>query len=237
MNKQSKNLICKTVIATLFTFASVLAFAADVAVNASTGNSARTSAGVDGSHIRAESNSDSNANANASVDEQAAAQSAESNSRESVGETVELSNTVQSAVEQTDSSILESATEVEGAVSIEENAALVVETVDGVAIDLATETATEVSGAINSSVESSLADSEQTIHSVSDATVETGVEILGNTGDTASDIAESVEAGTDISSETDAMADASSDFPELEDQQADVESVTNNQTSGGLGLL
>lgn len=233
MNTTNKIFLGNTLIAVVFTFASASGFAAEVSVNAGTSSEAQTSAGVDNTDARFATRADNSANANASADEKAAVESAENGSDKNKEQAVSLGETVQSQVSESGSAILDNAANLEGSVAVEENVDLVVETVDGVAIDLTSDTVAEVGG----SLDTSLGESEQAIRSLTEAASETSVEILGNTTGTAGDIAESVEAGADIGGEVDTMAESSSELPEMDDQRADIESATSNQTSGGLGLL
>lgn len=233
MKTTNQNIINKAFIAVLFTFASAAGFAAEVSVNAGASSKAETSVGVDNTDARFATRSDNNASANASADEEAVVESAENGSNESKDEAVSLGETARSEISESGSAILDDAAEVEGSVAIEENVDLVVETVDGIAIDLTTDTVAEVGG----SLDTSLGDSEQTLRSLTNAAGESSVDVLGNTAEMTGDIAESVEAGADIGNEMDTMAESSSELPEMEDQRADIESATSNQTSGGLGLL
>lgn len=233
MNTTNNISVSKTLIAVVFTFASASGFAADVSVNAGASSKAETSARVDNTDAHIATRSDNSANANASADEKAAVESAENGTDKSKDQAVSLGETVHSQVSESGSAIVDDAANLEGSIGVEENVDLVVETVDGIAIDLTSDTVAEVSG----NLDTSLGESEQAIRSLTDAASETSVEILGNTTGTAGDIAESVEAGADIGGEVDTMAESSSELPEMDDQRADIESATSNQTSGGLGLL
>lgn len=233
MNTTNNISVSKTLIAVVFTFASASGVAADVSVNAGASSKAETSARVDNTDAHIATRSDNSANVNASADEKAAVESAENGADKSKDQAVSLGETVQTQVSESGSAILDNAANLEGSIGVEENVDLMVETIDGVAIDLTSGTVAEVGG----SLDTSLGESEQAIRSLTDAASETSVDILGNTTGTAGDIAQSVEAGADIGGEVDTIAESSSELPELDDQRADIESATSNQTSGGLGLL